>query len=305
MTGTSRHERRTERAIAVALGISAVAALALAFTFAQGGQPQVEGALLGVSLGSLGWALASWGKHLLPAGPFVQQRHEMGAEDAAPAEPVSRLVAPGEVDEPGPGGLPVIPDPDEDTEGAIGRRPFLVKCLFGAMGALGLAALFPIRSLGPDPGRTLFETAWRRGSLLVNEDGRPVRATELEVGGVLTVFPEGHVGAADAQTLLIRAVADDLVTREGREGWAPKGHVAYSKVCTHAGCPVGLYQTETRELLCPCHQSLFDVMDGARPVFGPATRSLPQLALVIDEDGFLRAQGDYGEAIGPGFWERP
>ena len=305
MTDTSRSERRTERAIAVALGISAVTALALAFTFAVGGQAQIEGALLGVSLGSLGWALAAWGKHLLPPGPFVQQRHQMGEEDEAAAEPVSRLVQPGEVDEPGPAGVQIVPGPEESAAEAIGRRPFLLKCLAGAMGALGLAALFPIRSLGPNPGRTLFETAWRKGSRLVNEEGRPVKATELEVGGIVTVFPEGHVGAADAQTLLIRAVEDDLVTRKGREGWAPKGHVAYSKVCTHAGCPVGLYQVDTRELLCPCHQSLFDVMDGARPVFGPATRSLPQLALEIDGEGFLRAQGDYDEAIGPAFWERP
>ena len=303
MTDTSRRERRTERAIAIALGISAVTALALAVTFANGGQPQVEGALLGVSLGSLGWALAAWGKHLLPAGPFVQQRHAFGEEDEARAEPVSRLVDAGEVDEPGPDGVPVVPD-DGGGE-PIARRPFLVKCLVGTMGALGLAALFPIRSLGPNPGRTLFETAWRKGSLVVDEGGHPVRAAQLEVGGVVTVFPEGHVGEADAQTLLIRAVEEDLVTRAGREDWAPQGHVAYSKVCTHAGCPVGLYQVATRQLLCPCHQSLFDVMDGARPVFGPATRSLPQLALEIDGEGFLRAQGDYDEAIGPAFWERP
>ena len=303
VTDTSRRERRTERAIAIALAISAVTALALAVTFAFGGQPQVEGALLGVSLGSLGWALAAWGKHLLPAGPFVQQRHPFGEEDEANAEPVSRLVDAGEVDEPGPDGVPAVPD-DGGGE-PIARRPFLVKCLVGTMGALGLAALFPIRSLGPNPGRTLFETAWHKGSLVVDEGGHPVRAAQLEVGGVVTVFPEGHVGEADAQTLLIRADEDDLVTRPGREGWAPQGHVAYSKVCTHAGCPVGLYQVATRQLLCPCHQSLFDVMDGARPVFGPATRSLPQLALEIDGDGFLRAQGDYDEAIGPAFWERP
>jgi ubiquinol-cytochrome c reductase iron-sulfur subunit len=302
MTETSRDERRTERSIGIALGISAVTALALAFTFAVGGQPQVEGALLGVSLGSLGWALAAWGKHLLPAGPLVQERHELGAEDI-PSEPVSRLVEAGEVDEPGPSGIPVVPDPDEDTMAALGRRPFLLKCLFGAMGALGLAALFPIRSLGPNPGRTLFETAWRKGSLLVNEDGRPVRATELEVGSVLTVFPEGHVGAADAQTLLIRVVDEDLVTREGREGWAPQGYVAYSKVCTHAGCPVGLYRASQGALICPCHQSTFDVMRGAVPTFGPAARPLPQLPIQLQADGTFVALGDFPDPVGPSFWD--
>ena len=293
-TETSRGERRTERAIAVAFVVSAVAALALAVVFARGGQPQAEGALLGVSLGALGYALAAWGKHLLPPGPFVQQRHALGEVDHA--EPVSHLVHPR------PGEDPPEAEPVDEV---FGRRPFLTRLLVGTMGALGVAALFPIRSLGPNPGRSLFRTEWRNGSLVVTEEGRPVKLEEMEVGTVLTVFPEGHVGSADSQTLLIRVGEEDLRTRPGRETWAPKGTVAYSKVCTHAGCPVGLYQVATKELLCPCHQSLFDVEDGARPVFGPATRSLPQLALEIDEEGFLRAQGDYSEAIGPAFWERP
>lgn len=299
MTETSRTERRTERAIAVALVISAVSALGLAAVYAAGGHVQWEGLLLGVSLASLGWALAAWGKHLLPAGPFVQERHPL--DEVEDPGTVSRLVD-------GPPAAPVgSPDGELDTEGldVVARRSFLVKLLVAASGALGVAALFPIRSLGPDPGRSLFRTSWRAGSRLVTEEGRAVRAGDLEVGSVLTVFPEGHIGEADAQTLLIRATEDDLRTRPGREGWAPRGHVAYSKVCTHAGCPVGLYQVATRELLCPCHQSLFDVIDGARPVFGPATRSLPQLALEIDGEGFLVARGDYDEAIGPGFWERP
>lgn len=299
MTETSRTERRTERAIAVALVISAVSALGLAAVYAAGGQVQWEGLLLGISLASLGWALAAWGKHLLPAGPFVQERHPL--DEVEDPGTVSRLVD-------GRTATPVgSPKGEPDTEGldVVARRSFLVKLLVAASGALGVAALFPIRSLGPDPGRSLFRTSWRTGSRLVTEEGRAVRAGDLEVGSVLTVFPEGHVGEADAQTLLIRATEDDLRTRPGREGWAPRGHVAYSKVCTHAGCPVGLYQVATRELLCPCHQSLFDVIDGARPVFGPATRSLPQLALEIDGEGFLVARGDYDEAIGPGFWERP
>lgn len=300
MSETSKDERRTERAIAVAFVLSAVTALGLAVTYATGGQVQLEGLLLGVSLASMGWALCVWGKHLLPPGPFVQQRNHPAEADSQ-QEPVSRLVdeATGEAS--------TLPGGGADTEGldAVGRRPFLVKLLVGAAGALGVAALFPIRSLGPNPGRTLFRTSWRKGARLVTEEGRLVRAGELEVGSVLTVFPEGHIGEADAQTLLIRATEDDLRTRPGREDWAPGGQVAYSKVCTHAGCPVGLYQVETRQLLCPCHQSLFDVMDGARPVFGPASRSLPQLALDVDDDGYLIARADYDEAIGPGFWERP
>jgi ubiquinol-cytochrome c reductase iron-sulfur subunit len=119
------------------------------------------------------------------------------------------------------------------------------------------------------------------------------------------VFPEDDIGGADSQTILIRPALTALpATRPGRDNWGPAGYLAYSKVCTHAGCPVGLYQEETQQLLCPCHQSLFDVLDGAEPVFGPAPRPLPQLPLYVDQHGVLRAQADYDEPIGPGFWER-
>ena len=122
------------------------------------------------------------------------------------------------------------------------------------------------------------------------------------------VFPEGFTSSdndqAVDQTVLIRPQATPFVTKPGRESWTPDEYVAYSKVCTHAGCPVGLYQEELLQLLCPCHQSLFDVTKGAQPVFGPAPRPLPQLPLYIDDDGFIRAQSGYDQPIGPGFWER-
>jgi ubiquinol-cytochrome c reductase iron-sulfur subunit len=89
---------------------------------------------------------------------------------------------------------------------------------------------------------------------------------------------------------------------KGRETWSPQGFVAYSKICTHAGCPVGLYQAQLHELLCPCHQSNFDVLSGARPLFGPAAVALPQLPLRITPDGFLAATGDFSEPVGPYFW---
>ena len=92
--------------------------------------------------------------------------------------------------------------------------------------------------------------------------------------------------------------------REGREDWTVENIVAYSKICTHAGCPVGLYQAELGLLLCPCHQSTFDVLEWARPVFGPAARSLPQLPLALDDDGYIIATGDFSGPVGPGFWDR-
>jgi ubiquinol-cytochrome c reductase iron-sulfur subunit len=276
-------ERRAVNQVAVAFAVSALASLGLAAVYWQGGQNQVEGILLAVALGGLGYGFVVVARRLLPQGPYTEEREVLPSSE--------EQVAAFETDL-------------ERGEGWMARRGFLVKMLGVAAGALGVAALFPIRSLGPDPGRSLFRTKWRRGSLVVDEQGEPVRVATLEVGGVLTVFPEGHLEREDSQTLLIRVSREKVVTREGREDWAPEGYVAYSKVCTHAGCPVGLYQQDVKRLLCPCHQSSFDAIDGARPVFGPATRSLPQLPLMVDDDGFLRARDDYDEPIGPGFWDR-
>ncbi len=133
-------------------------------------------------------------------------------------------------------------------------------------------------------------------------DGLPLSLDSLEVGGFVTVFPEGDEGAADGQTVLIRVHPSELRLSEERMEWTQEGYVAYSKICTHAGCPVGLYERETKELFCPCHQSIFDVLRGAEPTAGPATRALPQLPLGIDGAGNLIAQGDFPEPVGPTFW---
>jgi ubiquinol-cytochrome c reductase iron-sulfur subunit len=160
-----------------------------------------------------------------------------------------------------------------------------------------------LRSLGPDVLPELRRTAWRKGKRLVDESGRPIRVDELDVDGVITVFPEGVTEdeKSDSQTLLLRLEDGVLKPKAGREGWSPDGYVAFSKVCTHAGCPVGLYQAETHQLVCPCHQSVFDVTAAAKAVFGPATRPLPQLPLAV-EDGYLVASDGYQEPIGPSFW---
>jgi ubiquinol-cytochrome c reductase iron-sulfur subunit len=276
--------RGPEAPAAVALGVSILAALGLAVVYVLGGQPQAEGALLGLALGGLGIGLILWGKRLLRPEELVEDR-QVGPSPAEERAGVGTALGRGEWD--------------------IGRRRFLTRLLLGALGALGLAALFPIRSLGPRPGRSLFVTRWRRGSRVVDEDGVPVTADRLSVGSVVTVYPEGAVGSADSQTLLLRVDPGVLDLSGEHLAWAPEGYVAYSKVCTHAGCPVGLYRAETHRLLCPCHQSTFDVLRGAAPVFGPATRPLPQLPIEIDPEGFLRALGDYPEPIGPGFWDRP
>jgi ubiquinol-cytochrome c reductase iron-sulfur subunit len=276
-------EGRAVNQVAIAFLVSALASLGLAIVYWNGGQNQVEGVLLAIALGGLGYGFVVVARGLLPQGPYAEEREVLPSEEDDVAAFETDL---------------------ERGEGWLARRGFLVKMLGVAAGALGVAALFPIRSLGPNPGDSLRRTKWRRGARVVDEQGEPVRMRTLEVGGVLTVFPEGHLEVEDSQTLLIRIDDRDVVTRAGRESWGPEGYIAYSKVCTHAGCPVGLYQQDVKRLLCPCHQSTFDALDGARPVFGPATRSLPQLPLMVDDEGFLRAQDDYDEPIGPGFWNR-
>ncbi len=185
------------------------------------------------------------------------------------------------------------------------RRTLLLRMLGLAGGALGVAAVFPINSLGPHPKDTLARTRWGKGSRLVTSDGRLVRLGDLEVDGVLTVFPEGATDDADSQVILINVGDAPQKVRRGRDGWSVQGYVAFSKVCTHAGCPVGLYRSTSHQLLCPCHQSTFDVLDGCRPVFGPAARSLPQLPLEVGQDGYLTSQHDFTEPVGPGYWNRP
>jgi ubiquinol-cytochrome c reductase iron-sulfur subunit len=275
---------RRGRGIAAGFGASALASLALAVVYVLGGNVQLEGALLAVALGGIALGLILWGKQLMPGGPFVEQRDETLGSSEEQSAAAAAFVS---------------------GERRIQRRSFLGKMLGAALGALGIAALFPIRSLGTSPGRELLFTRWEAGARLVTLDDEPLRPEDLPVGGVLTVWPEGHADAADSQTLVIHLEPELYEPLPGREDWAPMGYVAYSKICTHAGCPVGLYQPTSHQLLCPCHQSVFDVLRSAAPTAGPATRRLPQLPLAIDGDGYLVASGDFPEPVGPGFWSRP
>jgi len=271
--------RRSERAVALWFGLAAVSGIGLAAIYLRGGHPQREGLFLCVGLASLGAGFVVWSHRLMPTGPFEQARHPL------PSETAERDAFEDDID-----------------RGAVTRRTLITRSLGAALVAFGAAALFPIRSLGPRPGRSLLVTPWRRGLKLVTDDGTPVHIDSVPLEGLVTVFPEGSPGSADGQAVLIRVASGLIDARPGREDWSPDGFIAYSKVCTHAGCPVGLYQAESHQLLCPCHQSTFDVLDSARPKTGPAAAPLPQLPLAIDPDGFLVAQGDFSEPVGPVFW---
>lgn len=249
-----------------------------------GGQTQWLGGALTVAVGGIGVGLIVWAHGLMPQGPEVEER-EFPAPDPSARQ---RLVA-----------------TFERQSEAIGRRSLLGRLLLLAAGVTGVAALFPIRSLGRSPFPERTRTGWREGLRLVTETGEPVHVDDLEVNSILTVFPEGRIQEADSQAVLLRVPPDILRPLEGREDWTPQGYVAYSKLCTHAGCPVGLYEVESQRLFCPCHQSAFDVLEAAAPRFGPATRALPQLPLAVNEAGELIARGDFDKPVGPGFWTYP
>jgi ubiquinol-cytochrome c reductase iron-sulfur subunit len=270
----------TQLRILAAFALSGAASVAFVVLYVAGGHTQLEGVFLALALAGLGAGLGLWGKALTPADTAAEPVEPLG-EPAARDEATDALVR---------------------EEARLPRRRFLLAGLAGALGAFGLALLLPLRSLGPAVGRRLHETSWGPGLRLVTPGGEPVRADEVDVGGVLTVYPEGHVAAADSQVLLIRLEPGRYRPQPGREDWAPDDLVAFSKVCTHAGCPVGLYDPDAHRLVCPCHYATFDVLDACRPVFGPARRPLPQLPLEVDGDGFLRAQDDFDEPVGPGFW---
>jgi ubiquinol-cytochrome c reductase iron-sulfur subunit len=273
----------TGKAIGIVFLASILASIALAVVYFAGGQPQLEGAFLFIALGGIGVGLILWGHRFLPIGRDVQEREPM-ASPAAQREGAEEALGTGAE--------------------MLSRRRALFRMLGAALAALGVAALFPIRSLGRAPGGALFHTAWRPGSRAVDANGDPVSADAMTPGQVVTVFPEGSVGSADSQTLLIGLEPSQYHPLPGRETWAPNGVVGFSKVCTHAGCPVGLYQPSEHRLFCPCHQSVFDVLQAARPVGGPASRPLPQLPLTTDSDGNIVARSDFTEPIGPGFWDR-
>jgi ubiquinol-cytochrome c reductase iron-sulfur subunit len=260
--------------------VSMIASIALVAVYIAGGNRALEGILLGLALGGLGTGIVAWSR-LIDTGEKTEVRTPEGS------------VVHDDADEP--------PLDEEQVEG-ITRRSALIRLVVGAGGALAAALAIPTLSLGPTPGDSLYRTKWTPGARVVDGDNRPIRPADLPLEGVLTVFPENLTGSADSQTQLIRVDEARLELPDYRAAWAPSGCIGYSKICTHAGCPVGLYRAEAHQLLCPCHQSTFDVLRGADPVFGPAVRPLPQLPLGIDDEGYLIALGDFPEPVGPSFW---
>jgi ubiquinol-cytochrome c reductase iron-sulfur subunit len=197
-------------------------------------------------------------------------------------------------------------------ESAIGRRGLIRTTMLGALALVPLSGIVLLRDLGPLPGTKLRHTLWSKGKLLVNMNtNEPLRPSDVAVGSLTFAKPEGleehdedfQKEIAKAALMIVRLQPENIKDKRELE-WSHQGIVAYSKICTHVGCPISLYEQQTHHVLCPCHQSTFDLSDGARVIFGPAGHALPQLRIGVNADGYLEALGDFEEPVGPAFWER-
>jgi ubiquinol-cytochrome c reductase iron-sulfur subunit len=245
-------------------------------------------AMLGIGVGIVHWA-----KTLMPDHEIAEERHAVRTEE-------DRQIAETMVNE-------II------SESGIKRRPLIRNTLLGAMILAPLPAIGILRDLSKDLNpEVLRHTMWDAGIRLTRDpDGTPIRASEVTIGSAFHVIPEGLNEAehkleekAKAVVLLMRLNPEDLQVSPGREDWNYNGIVAYSKICTHVGCPVALYEQQTHHLLCPCHQSTFDLTQECKVIFGPAAHALPQLPISVDDEGYLVATSDFHEPVGPSYWER-
>lgn len=276
---------RAELVVITLLAVAAVCSLAFAALVLLSGNTQLLGLSIGLALAALAVATVLAGKRMVPQETVVEERPRLARAETA-AE-VDRLVR-------------------EGGEG-VSRRKLIAGAACVAGASLGVGLVAPAASLGPAVGDRVAQTPWRAGRGLVDEEGAPLMAADIEIGSFHTALAAGadrrDLGAA---VVVVRLDPSALELPAGREGWAPLGILAFSKICTHAACAVALYRhpkyepvSERPALVCPCHFSTFDPARGAEPIFGPAARALPQLPLRIDAQGRLVAAGGYSAPIGP------
>jgi ubiquinol-cytochrome c reductase iron-sulfur subunit len=278
---------RAYRAAIISFVIAIVGGIVAAVAYWTDHTEEMLGVGLAAALIGIGFGMVCWAKYLDFDEHAVQEREPLIVPPAPKQELYEELREGGE---------------------ALGRRKLLVGLLGGSFLSMVVGFVGPLGSLGPKPRGERARTSWREGARLVTTDGSPVEVAAATYDQLVTVFPEGNIGEDDAQVVLLR-VPPGLLTARTQEAGAVEGWVAYSKICTHAGCSVGLFGVDNRapdtlrQLVCPCHQSVFDPVDAARPVGGPATRSLPQLPLDVDGDGYLIAAGPFDRVVGPIAWD--
>ena len=301
-------EKRAEQQVAILFGLSAVGSLLLIYSYIfvkdnafifipimgnQNAQQLGIGIGMAMSLFFIGIAAIHWAKTLMPDKEIVNHRHEFRSSDEDRAELVQTV--------------------KEGVAGVqLGRRKLIKRSLGVAAGLFALPPVLLLRDLGPLPGKKLETTNWKAGTRLLTDPGnRPILASDLEVGAVVQVLPAvadmEHRPLSDIAkdpVLLIRLRPEEFQLDAQRLAMTHEGIIAFSKICSHMGCAVALYEQTTKHLLCPCHQSTFDVTRAAKVIFGPAARPLPQLDITVDAEGYLVARAPFNEAVGPSFWER-
>jgi len=310
-----RAEKRAERQIATLFGLSSVFAILFVvsyFVFKVGDEPTIIlgygasnvalGVTLGLALLLIGIAAIQWARKLMSDVEIVEMRHPARSSDE------DREVA-------------IVSFKQGVDDSGIGRRPLIRNSMLGALAMLGLPAIVVLRDLGPLPGDKLAHTVWTRGMRVVNDvAGTPIKPEDVEIGQLINAEPgvffeekdgeplyEGvrlQQAKAKAAAIVVRMKPSDITPAPGRENWGVAGILCYSKICTHVGCPISLWEQQTHHLLCPCHQSTFDLADNGKVIFGPAARPLPQLPIMVDSEGYLVAQHDFNEPVGPSYWER-
>ena len=278
-----------ERLVLALLAATAAAALGFVSLFVLNPDTQLLGLALGATLALLAAALVVSSRWLVPQETKAERRP--GLADAGAVKEVEHAAGDG-------------------LQGITRRR-----LLIGAAGAAGAgvaaAVAIPVVALGPGLEDQLRRTPWHAGRALVDDEGAPILAAAVNEGSFITAFPQ-HADKDDlgSPVVVVRVDRSTLRLPSQRAGWAPEGLLAYSKICTHAACAISLYRsplspsTQARgpALVCPCHYSTFDVLNGGGVEFGPAGRPLPQLPLSIDAAGVLRAAGPMSGPVGPSWW---
>lgn len=256
------------------------------------------GLTLGVALFMIGAGAVHWARTLMSDVELPAERHPIEASDEVRNDVIDQFKTGA-------------------AESGFGRRKMIRNTLIGSMALVPLSGVVLLRDLGPLPEKKLKETGWREATpakplQLVNMSTmQPMKPEDLVIGSLTFAMPEGLTThdedfqqriAKDA-LMLVRIAPDDIKDDKSKElGF--EGILAYSKICTHVGCPISLYEQQTHHALCPCHQSTFDLADGARVIFGPAGHPLPQLKITTDDKGNLVATGDFEKPVGPSYWER-
>ncbi|GAA2279695.1 Rieske 2Fe-2S domain-containing protein [Nonomuraea roseoviolacea subsp. roseoviolacea] len=303
--------RKAEKIVALCFTITFLAAIAFIISYVvfQVGSPEKTaisnlalGGSLTLALLGLAVGIVVWVRQIMPKYSLIQERHPMVSDDDT-REVVAETFLQGA------------------KESGFVKRPLLRRTLLLAAAPLGLIPLVLLRDLdnskmpGAKFNETLRHTVWGEKTkdgkplrLVVEGTGQPIRAADFNSpGGILSVVPEGYQhdlnALAKATLILIKFRADEIKSGTNLN-WTHDGIVAYSKICTHVGCPAALYEQTTHHILCPCHQSTFDAADGAKVIFGPAARPLPQLPITVDDQGYLIAKGDFAVPPGPSYWER-